>query len=107
MNPNPPRRMSALTALILGVCGLGMTGIVAGSGIVAYTLSIANNQASDIFALAEHTFQDDHGPPAGEPYRGEYYLVTSFGCETESSYGRSSLHAERPNSTTSPGLACP
>ncbi len=48
--------MSALTALILGVCGLGMTGIVAGSGIVAYTLSIANNKASDIFALAEHTF---------------------------------------------------
>ena len=56
MHPNPPRRMSALTALVLGVCGLGMTGIVAGSGIVVYTLSIANGKASDIFALAEHTF---------------------------------------------------
>ncbi len=56
MNATPPRRMSPLTALILGVCGLGMTAIVAGSGIVAYTLSIANSKASDIFALAEHTF---------------------------------------------------
>jgi hypothetical protein len=48
--------MSALSALILGVCGLGMTGIVAGSGILLYTLSIANNKTSDVLGLVEHTF---------------------------------------------------
>lgn len=56
MHETPQKRMSPITALVLGGCAMGITGIVAGASVLLYTLSIANNKATDVIGLVEHTF---------------------------------------------------
>lgn len=49
------KRMSPLTALFLGIFGVGAVGIAAGSGIVLYGMRVLNVNASNILGLAEDT----------------------------------------------------
>lgn len=49
------KRMSALTALVLGVAGVMAVGIASGSAVVAYTLHVAGGNANAILGFAENT----------------------------------------------------
>lgn len=50
-----PTRMSPITALFLGLFGVLAVGITSGTGIVLYTLRIANMNASSLLNLADST----------------------------------------------------
>ena len=50
-----PTRMSPMTALFLGLCGVTAVGIASGTGIVLYTLRIANLNVSSLLNLADST----------------------------------------------------
>lgn len=50
-------RMSPLTALVIGVFGIGAVGIASGSAIVLYGMRIININASAIVGLAENTVE--------------------------------------------------
>ena len=50
-------RMSPLTALVIGVFGIGAVGIASGSAIVLYGMRIINTNASAIVGLAQNTVE--------------------------------------------------
>ena len=50
-----PTRMSPMTALFLGLFGIGAVGIASGTGIVLYGMRIANTNASLLLDLADTT----------------------------------------------------
>ena len=52
---NNPTRMSPLTALFLGVFGVGAVGITAGTAVLLYTLKIVDKKASALIGFAENT----------------------------------------------------
>ena len=54
---NTQTRMSPLTALFLGIFGVGGVGIVAGAAIVLYTLRIVDSKAGALIGFAEHTVE--------------------------------------------------
>ncbi len=49
------KRMSALTALVLGVAGVLAVGIASGSAVVAYTLHVAGGNTTALLGFAENT----------------------------------------------------
>ena len=49
------KRMSPLTALFLGIFGVGAVGIAAGSSIVLYAMRILDTKGSEILGFAEGT----------------------------------------------------
>ena len=66
---NTHTRMSPLTALFLGIFGVGGVGIAAGAIVVLYSLRILDNKASALIGFAEHTVESlpeliDALPPA-------------------------------------------
>ncbi len=54
---NTPTRMSPLTAMFLGLFGVGAVGIVAGATVVLYSLDILNSKASALIGFAGHTVE--------------------------------------------------
>ena len=51
----PQKRMSALTAMVLGVAAVLTVAIASGSAVVAYTLHVAGGNASALVGFAENT----------------------------------------------------
>ncbi len=54
---NNPVRMSPLTALFLGLFGVGAVGIAAGTSVILYSLRVLDRKASSILDFAEHTVE--------------------------------------------------
>lgn len=54
---NTHTRMSPLTALFLGIFGVGGVGIFAGAAVVLYTLRIIDNKASALIGFAGNTVE--------------------------------------------------
>ena len=52
---NNPTRMSPMTALFLGIFGVGGVGIAAGAAVVLYSLRILDSKAAALIGFAEHT----------------------------------------------------
>ena len=66
---NTHTRMSPITALFLGIFGVGGVGIAAGAMVVLYSLRILDSKASALIGFAEHTIESlpeliDALPPA-------------------------------------------
>ena len=66
---NSPTRMSPITALFLGIFGVGGVGIAAGAAVLLYSLRILDSKTTALIGLAEHTVASlpdliDSLPPA-------------------------------------------
>jgi len=66
---NTQTRMSPITALFLGLFGVGAVGIAAGATVVLYSLRILDNKATALIGFAGHTVESlpaliDALPPA-------------------------------------------
>lgn len=66
---NHQTRMSPLTALVIGIFGVGAVGIAAGAGIVLYGMRIINTTASALLGFTESAVENlpeliDSLPPA-------------------------------------------